>query len=384
MARPPRFSTARAPPPSLPRPCHWVDPSGARVCRGHRLAYAAIAGLSILLGLLVTRVLITNGPVARGDEALVRFLSHHRSGGLTEASLIGSIIAGGVTLPILVAVFGLLAALFRQWRLAAFLIFALAVESAAYRTTTLVVHRHRPKVVRLENLPANASYPSGHTAAAIVVYCGLALLLTSRIAARRARIAIWACAAAIPVYVAFSRMYRGMHHPLDVAGGVFIGVATLVAMVIVSRASGPSRRCRRRPAPIGGSRMSKVAVIAHAGKSFGGGLPEFRQRALSRGVTDPLWFEIQKSRHAPPRVERALEAGADLIFVWGGDGTVQRCIDTVGRDRAQRLRSCRPARRTSSPRISRSPTRSRPRSRSASTGSGESSTSAASARSGSA
>ncbi len=202
------------------------------------LAYAAVAGLSILLGLLVTRVLITNGPVAHGDEALVRFLSHHRSGGLTEASLIGSIIAGGVTLPILVAVFGLLAALFRQWRLAAFLIFALAVESAAYRTTTLVVHRHRPKVVRLEDLPANASYPSGHTAAAIVVYCGLALLLSSRVAARRARIAIWACAAAIPLYVAFSRMYRGMHHPLDVAGGVFIGVATLVAMVVVSRGAG--------------------------------------------------------------------------------------------------------------------------------------------------
>jgi membrane-associated phospholipid phosphatase len=208
------------------------------------LAYAAIAGLSILLGLLVTRVLITNGPVARADEALVRFLSHHRSGGLTEASVIGSIVAGGVTLPILVAVFGLLAALFRQWRLAAFLIFALVVESAAYRTTTLVIHRHRPKVLRLEHLPVNASYPSGHTAASIAVYCGLALLITSRIAGRWARVAIWACAAAIPVYVAFSRMYRGMHHPLDVAGGAFIGVTTLVAMVIVSRAAGQAAAAR--------------------------------------------------------------------------------------------------------------------------------------------
>lgn len=210
------------------------------------LAYAAIAGLSILLGLLVTRVLITNGMVARSDEALVRLLSHHRSGGLTEASLIGSIIAGGVTLPILVACFGLIAALFRQWRLAAFLIFALALESAAYRTTTLVIHRHRPKVVRLENLPVNASYPSGHTAAAIAVYCGLALLLGSRIAHRGARFALWSVAAAIPVYVAFSRMYRGMHHPLDVAGGVFIGVATLVAMVIVSRAAGEAAAARER------------------------------------------------------------------------------------------------------------------------------------------
>ena len=208
------------------------------------LAYTAIAALSTLLGLLVTRVLITNGPVARADEALVRVLAHHRTGGLTEASLIGSIIAGGVTLPILVAAFGLIAALFRQWRLAAFLIFALALESAAYRTTTLLVHRHRPKVIRLEHLPVNASYPSGHTAASIAVYCGLALLVASRIATPWARAAIWACACAIPLFVAFSRMYRGMHHPLDILGGVFIGVLTLVAMVIVSRASGEAAAAR--------------------------------------------------------------------------------------------------------------------------------------------
>ena len=193
-ARSPRSSTDPAPPPRSSPTARGQHIRSARLPRASLRPIVAVAGLSILLGLLVTRVLITNGPVARGDEALVRFLSHHRSGGLTEASLIGSIIAGGVTLPILVAVFGLLAALFRQWRLAAFLIFALAVESAAYRTTTLVVHRHRPKVVRLEDLPVNASYPPGTPRPSIVVYCGLALLLSSRIADRRARVAIWACA----------------------------------------------------------------------------------------------------------------------------------------------------------------------------------------------
>jgi hypothetical protein len=88
------------------------------------LAYAAVAGFSILLGLLVTRVLIANGTIAGDDGGFVRVLAHHRSGDLTEASLIGSIIAGGVVLPILAGAFGLVAALFRQWRLAAFLICA--------------------------------------------------------------------------------------------------------------------------------------------------------------------------------------------------------------------------------------------------------------------
>ena len=219
---------------SLAGPTHPVRTFMAGVV----IAYALIAGLSILLGLLVTRVVIANKGIAGDDEYFVRSLSQHRSTDLTDASLIGSIMAGGVVLPILVAVLALAAAAFRQWRVAAFLVFALLIESAAYRTTTLVIHRHRPPVHRLEQLPVNASYPSGHTAASIAVYCGLALLLTSRVSGRLARYAIWAVACAIPLFVAVSRMYRGMHHPLDILGGVAIGVGTLVLIVTVCRAAG--------------------------------------------------------------------------------------------------------------------------------------------------
>ncbi|HSZ44532.1 MAG TPA: diacylglycerol kinase family protein [Streptosporangiaceae bacterium] len=75
--------------------------------------------------------------------------------------------------------------------------------------------------------------------------------------------------------------------------------------------------------------MSKVAVLAHARKSFGGGLPELREVLAREGVTDPLWYEVKKSRRAPKRARLAAAEGADLIFVWGGDGMVQRCLDAV-------------------------------------------------------
>ena len=201
------------------------------------IALVTIASLSTLAGLLVTRVLLHVHGVARDDESLVRFLARHRSGMLTDASLIGSIISGGVVLPIIVTAAALIALVAKHWRLAGFLFFALAVESASYRTTTLVVHRHRPEVHRLEKLPVDASYPSGHTAASIAVYCGLALLLTSRIKNRAARVAIWTVAVLIPIYVAFSRMYRGMHHPTDVVGGALVGIAALSALVLVTRAA---------------------------------------------------------------------------------------------------------------------------------------------------
>jgi membrane-associated phospholipid phosphatase len=211
------------------------------VC-GILIAFAVIACLSIVAGLVLTRVVLHIHGVASEDESLISFFAHHRSTELTDASLVGSIMAGGVVLPIIAGVTALVALVGRHWRLAGFLLFALAVESGSYRATTLVVHRQRPDVPRLEKLPVNASYPSGHTAASIAIYCGIALLLTSRIDDRRARVAIWVVAGLIPVFVAFSRMYRGMHHPLDVLGGVLIGLAALSAVVLVTRASGRAAR----------------------------------------------------------------------------------------------------------------------------------------------
>jgi diacylglycerol kinase (ATP) len=72
-----------------------------------------------------------------------------------------------------------------------------------------------------------------------------------------------------------------------------------------------------------------VAVVAHAGKAVGGGLPELRRELAERGYDDPLWVEVPKSRFVPSQVERALAEGAELVFIWGGDGTVQRAIDVA-------------------------------------------------------
>jgi YegS/Rv2252/BmrU family lipid kinase len=73
----------------------------------------------------------------------------------------------------------------------------------------------------------------------------------------------------------------------------------------------------------------KVGVNASSGKSLGGGLLELR-RALERaGVADPEWHEVPKSRKAPKAMRRLLDAKTELVFVWGGDGMLQRCIDVV-------------------------------------------------------
>jgi diacylglycerol kinase family enzyme len=75
--------------------------------------------------------------------------------------------------------------------------------------------------------------------------------------------------------------------------------------------------------------MTSVAVLAHTRKSLGGGLPELREVLAREGVDAPLWYEVPKSKKAPKKVKEAVADGADLLFVWGGDGMVQRCIDAA-------------------------------------------------------
>ena len=74
--------------------------------------------------------------------------------------------------------------------------------------------------------------------------------------------------------------------------------------------------------------MSTIAVIAH-GRKRTADLPELRRALARRGIRDPLWVEVPKSKRAPKQLRKLVRRGADHIFVWGGDGMAQRCIDTL-------------------------------------------------------
>jgi len=206
--------------------------------------FTVLALISIALGVLVTDVLLDIGGLRASDNSTVKSLVAERTPFLTDMSEVGSTIGGAPLLPILVGAIALVCAFLRKWLIAAFAVFVLVVESATYRVTSLAVPRDRPHVHRLEDLPADASYPSGHTAAAIAVYAGLVLLLTSRFQTRGLRICAWAIAIMIPIFVALARMYRGMHHPLDTGAGLVIGIGALLVLLFATRAAGVAQQAR--------------------------------------------------------------------------------------------------------------------------------------------
>jgi membrane-associated phospholipid phosphatase len=202
------------------------------------LGYLLLATASIAAGLLVEEVVLDQREIERLDEWLPKVLAAHRTETATDLSWVGSEIAGGYVIPAVLGLIALVMALKRRWRIGAFVVFAVAVESATYRATTLFIDRPRPHVERLEGLDPTASYPSGHTAASLALYGGLALLLTSRFAQGRWRYLVWGVALAIPPLAGLARVYRGMHHPIDLLAGVVIGIAAILVALFACRVAG--------------------------------------------------------------------------------------------------------------------------------------------------
>ena len=205
-------------------------------------------------GFLLTRGLLSIDALASGDERISRWLERTRTPLLVDLSWIGSTLAGGIVIPAVVGILLVIFLALRHWRLAAFTLFAICVESGTYRTTTLVIHRDRPDVQRLEGLPVDASYPSGHTAASVALFGGLLLLLASRIENVVLRVSLWIVAVAIPAFVIWSRLLRGMHHATDVTAGVLMGVGALVVVVFAARAAGAASVQRDSTTTTEGSR----------------------------------------------------------------------------------------------------------------------------------
>ena len=104
----------------------------------------------------------------------------------------------------------------------------------------LGVGRDRPPFVDPEpeplvGVPETASFPSGHASTSFACATVLAR------AAPRFTVPLYALAAA----VAFSRVYVGVHYPLDALAGAVLGVLAAIALLRLEGGLRRSRRARR-------------------------------------------------------------------------------------------------------------------------------------------
>lgn len=214
-------------------------------------SFVVLVAAILVLGLVVRDVL-GEGIVGRWDRDVSRWLADNRTPELNSASDVGSRLAGIAEVPIgMTLIIGAMFALRRPWW-ASLMLIGILLEGAQYVTVTYLFARTRPDVHRLEGLIPNDSFPSGHTAAAVVVYCGLAILVGA-LPLRPGRVrttiraAAWVVAILCVLTVATSRLYRGMHFVTDAVAGVAIGAGCLTIALLAVRVGQLVADARARP-----------------------------------------------------------------------------------------------------------------------------------------
>lgn len=217
-----------------------------------------------------------------------------------------------------------------MWRQAAFLALAVSLQSLVFLVITVAVDRHRPEVHRLDGSLPTSSYTSGHTGAATAVYGGLAVLALSRLRSPWRRVVAGALFL-IPIVVGLARLYRGMHHPTDVVGGLVNGG---LALWIVGRAVLTDGFVTAPPASESVETVEAAAEgleqrTGHAAVIFNPTVTDQKDRDALRRVLEqhgygaPTFIETTAEDPGGGQSTEAVRNGATLVVVCGGDGTLR-------------------------------------------------------------
>ena len=199
----------------------------------HRRALALVLVWAVLTGLLIGAgvAVVHSSSVNAFDRHATSVVVAHRTAALNEVmkamTWLGSwvaLVATGILLVLL--------ALRRRLPMVAVLlaVIAWAGENGGVTLAKHVVGRERPpRDLRLVSAHG-WSWPSGHTAVAVLVFTTLALVVVGSIPTSGYRMLTWVLAAVAVAAVAFSRIELGVHWTTDVIASIIFVSAWLVVL----------------------------------------------------------------------------------------------------------------------------------------------------------
>jgi undecaprenyl-diphosphatase len=201
---------------------------------GSAVAWVLTFGVLCAIGVPLAKYHHGNGNIL-GDSTIPHWFAAHRTSLGNRISALGSDYGNTHAILDVGLVAGALAlAAIRRWRPVIFLVATMFGELTLFLAAAAITDRPRPDVAHLDGPLPTSSFPSGHVAATILLYAAIATVVLPRTRAWW-RWLVVGVAVAMPLWVALSRMYRGMHHPTDVLGSVILAACWLTAMIYFVR-----------------------------------------------------------------------------------------------------------------------------------------------------
>lgn len=204
-----------------------IDPSRPAVGSALRdVALRVLAPAVVLFGLIVGLGLLIMGPLDNlpWEDDLSKSVAAGRTELMSSVTAVWSHI-GNTEIIIGVCVIAVALVWWRtkQWWYAVVPAIAISVQASVFVAATTLTDRKRPAVERLDPAPPTSSYPSGHMGASTALYLTFALM-AQRIEAVWLRRLVTIVCAVVPLLVGYARLYRGMHHLVDILVGMVNGI----------------------------------------------------------------------------------------------------------------------------------------------------------------
>lgn len=158
---------------------------------------------------------------------------------------------GGVLLRNLMALGAVVALLFlRLRREAVLLVLTVAGGWLVEWVVKMLVGRPRPEIVPHLTEAGGASFPSGHSFNAAVVFIAIALALATLSRREPVRVTVIGAAIVLSLAVAWTRVWLGVHFPTDVAAGWLGGAGwAFLAAALLQRPAEHAARSDTAQAP---------------------------------------------------------------------------------------------------------------------------------------
>jgi membrane-associated phospholipid phosphatase len=247
------------------------------------LVLAAGTALAFTLAVVFAEILdavVENDGLTVLDRPAVEWISAHRPGWLTSYVVAVTDLGGKVLLTVAVAAVALLAARrSRSWWPPLLAVCALGGCVLLVAGIKVVIGRDRPDRLHQALSESGFTFPSGHSASALVGWALVAWLVCRLTTNRTLKATVWVAAGLLSAAVGLSRIYLGVHYPSDVIGGWVLGAVWFTTVLIAAKLRPTGGYARPRHGE-GSVFVRRFAVVVPSGA--------IAALALSMGVVGTL------------------------------------------------------------------------------------------------